>query len=418
MDITARYRNGYLVGVRQPLDLPTYLYDQYRCQGIYHNYRLSEQFFKLYMTGSIRLIKYAPLRLSVEHVSANLDHVNLHIGNYMSGLIGSRLAAIERYKGHNVSQVYYVNDANTIMQRMYEVHRVKGYGYDQLYAHKDQCPGYTGDHEGYQQWRKQYTEYQLQRISAVLANWGLRYDYYVYQSAMHQQILPAQKDGLAEFFTVGNARVYIRDSSGTPLYSYADIVMGKQRFLDHTYDKYYTILGRDQKLYSQRITAITAQLVGVSIPQFHKRICFKLVPLLTRNDAKMSKRTGNILRLSAIAKAYHSAVNYLLLSAIYHYRGGWQSYYRLLTALRGFRYDRYWPGGNHTIDYSVYKSLIAWMESISTIEKLLLVLNSIIDQLLRVLAYSARLLREDWLTIKPTVTKFLSLLQAVVGEAV
>lgn len=389
MFISAKFNKNYLFGINKSLVLPKqffYKFEQVKVDKIiYYNYYVTEQFITAYLKKEIHLQK--PATVLIEHTSANLDYKNLHIGNYINGLVGRFLANLYNFRGDSVVQENYVNDSNNLVKTLYCLSKITNYSFDELYAHRKEytTPIKIPETElaQFRRWQEDYTQYQLSKLTDILKTWGIKHDICVYQSRIQDEFLlaPPHNEQLATYYLVGNKKVYVTDSNGNKLYAYADIGLLLKRFLDSHYDKVICLLGGEQKLYSENILQISSKILNIPIVKIKKKVFYLITKLLRIDDQKISKRGGKTFRLIDLDPIYGEYLRYKLLHTYYQTSFKLEQFYEL-AVLKELVYRRdYHCKQELATPFSTYLNVIDYAQNLVSIDKLFVDYKSVLQTL-------------------------------------
>jgi arginyl-tRNA synthetase len=291
-----------------------------------------------------------PRKILLEFVSANPTGP-LHVGHGRWAAIGSTLANILRFAGHEVTTEFYINDAGNQMSLLGQslgVRYLQELGYEATMPEK----GYQGDYIKdlaqalMHEWKDQkasapvdwFTDYAyqhlLQQQKETLAAFRTEFDHWYSERTLHEEGIvqkaiddlekrsmlyradtsqaeaevEREKDegeGGALFFKAAQFgddkdRV-IQRSNGLLTYLAADIAYHREKF-ERGYDLLINIWGADHHGYVPRVKA-AVQALGHP-PEDLEIIIGQLVKLLKLNpetgkkeEVRMSKRTGNFITL-------------------------------------------------------------------------------------------------------------------------
>lgn len=294
-----------------------------------------------------------PRKILLEFVSANPTGP-LHVGHGRWAALGSALANILRFAGHEVTTEFYVNDAGNQMSLLGQslgVRYLQELGYEATMPEK----GYQGDYinalaqnlireckdlkaSAPVEWFTDYAYQQLlQQQKETLAAFRTEFDHWYSERKLHEEGIvqqaiddlekrgmlyradssqAEQADGLREtdaedgsgalFFKAAQFgddkdRV-IQRSNGLLTYLAADIAYHREKF-ERGYDLLINIWGADHHGYVPRVKA-AVQALGHP-PEDLEIIIGQLVKLLKLNpetgkkeEVRMSKRTGNFITLN------------------------------------------------------------------------------------------------------------------------
>jgi arginyl-tRNA synthetase len=292
-----------------------------------------------------------PRKILLEFVSANPTGP-LHVGHGRWAAIGSTLANILRFAGHEVTTEFYINDAGNQMSLLGQslgVRYLQELGYEATMPEK----GYQGDYIKdlaqtlIHEWKDQkasapvdwFTDYAyqhlLQQQKETLAAFRTEFDHWYSERTLHEEGIVQKAiddlekrgmlyradtsqaeqaegeretdegDGGALFFKAAQFgddkdRV-IQRSNGLLTYLAADIAYHREKF-ERGYDLLINIWGADHHGYVPRVKA-AVQALGHP-PEDLEIIIGQLVKLLKLNaetgkkeEVRMSKRTGNFITL-------------------------------------------------------------------------------------------------------------------------
>lgn len=260
--------------------------------------------------------------VNMEFVSANPTGP-LHIGHTRWAALGDAISRVLRASGASVTSEYYINDAgnqmNVFARSVYN--RIHGLpvpegGYpgeyikelgDIVLAQNPQL-GELEEAEAIPALRDAAYKAQLADIKSTLADFGVSFDVYFSETALHEG--GAVADAVARLREQGHIfdlegavwlrttdfgddkdRVLIR-ANGEPTYFAADAAYYLSK-KDRGFEEKIYLLGADHHGYVNRLKAIAA----CAGDDKEKNIEVLIGQLISVNGAKLSKRAGNIIEL-------------------------------------------------------------------------------------------------------------------------
>jgi arginyl-tRNA synthetase len=277
-------------------------------------------------------------RVLVEFVSAN-PNGPVTVAHGRGGAIGDVLATLFTWTGWDVHREFYVNDAtNSLQMRVFA--RSVFARYRQLLGHGDTVPedGYPGEYvrdiahsileregnkyedlpaaeaEGF--FQALAMEGMLEQQKKTLASFGIRYDTWFSEEALHRagavrgvlEALEASGHAYLEggalwlrstAFGDDKDRV-LRRADGSPTYIAGDLAYHKDKF-DRGFDRAVDVWGADHNGYVGRTKAGIAAL-GFDPGRLHIAL-YQLVRLIKDGvEVKMGKRAGNIVTLEELVE--------------------------------------------------------------------------------------------------------------------
>ena len=291
-------------------------------------------------------------KVMVEFVSANPTGP-MHMGNARGGVLGDTLANVLARAGWSAWKEFYVNDAgNQIHKFALSIHA----RYMQILLGEENCPfpedGYHGDDirelaQGFYQahgdaykdapedkWLEDMSKFGLERnipkMKEDLRKYGIEYDQWFFESALHDSGYVAQtvdlltqkgwtyeKEGALWLDTTGLLKEkYIREgktreqadkldlkddvlrrANGFYTYFAADIAYHRNKFEERGFDKVINVWGAD---HHGHVARLQAALDGLGLDGSHRLVIvlMQLVNLLQDGKpVRMSKRTGKAIAL-------------------------------------------------------------------------------------------------------------------------
>ncbi len=291
-------------------------------------------------------------KVMVEFVSANPTGP-MHMGNARGGVLGDTLANVLSRAGWRTWKEFYVNDAgNQIHKFALSIHA----RYMQILLGEENCPfpedGYHGDDirelaQGFYQahgdaykdapedkWLEDMSKFGLERnipkMKEDLRKYGIEYDQWFFESALHDSGYVAQtvdlltqkgwtyeKEGALWLDTTGLLKEkYIREgktreqadkldlkddvlrrANGFYTYFAADIAYHRNKFEERGFDKVINVWGAD---HHGHVARLQAALDGLGLDGSHRLVIvlMQLVNLLQDGKpVRMSKRTGKAIAL-------------------------------------------------------------------------------------------------------------------------
>ena len=258
-------------------------------------------------------------RILIEFVSANPTGP-LVAASGRHAAYGDALARILAHHGHDVSREYYFNDAGNQIRLLGESVRARARGeevpeggYQGQYVRElaEQIPG-AGDRDP-EELAAQAVEILLAKIKATLERYGVRYDDFFSERALHEGSPSGVERGLELLEQAGHTyrsdgavwlrttafgddkdRVVVR-SSGEPTYLAADIAY-LQNKRERGFERQLLPVGADHHAYARELKAAMAALGGdpdtVEVP------ILQFVHLVEGSErAAFSKRKGSFVTL-------------------------------------------------------------------------------------------------------------------------
>lgn len=261
----------------------------------------------------------------VEHTSIN-PNASPHVGRARNAIIGDSIVRLLRFQGYHVETRYFVNDiGKQIAMLVYGCLGKKGITFDEILGiyiktnreieeHPEIEPELfdllnrleSGDKELRKEFRR-IVDLCVKGQTSILAELGIMYDQFDFESdylfsRKTNDVLKAL-EGTGKLYKDDEGRMVLNQegfglamkspvlvltrSDGTSLYPLRDIAYTMDKHAD---GENIIVLGEDQKLYHQQITAALS-LLGKPAP---RAIHYSFVLL---SDGKMSTRKGNVVLL-------------------------------------------------------------------------------------------------------------------------
>jgi arginyl-tRNA synthetase len=251
-------------------------------------------------------------KVQVEFVSANPTGP-LHVGNGWLGSYGDALARLLDRCGYVVSREYYVNDTGNQVRVLGEslLARRRGdavseEGYKGAYV-TDLAGVYDGPDDVIQAGRFA-TDRILSSIRATLDRLGIVFDEWYSQASieesgklevtieeMRSRGLVYERDGATWLASseLGDSRdrVLIKEN-GDATYLAGDLAYHRDKFIDRGFDRVIDVFGAD---HHGQVASLHAGIEALGIDR--SRLEVKLGQLVSLVGQKMSKRSGNFVRL-------------------------------------------------------------------------------------------------------------------------
>ncbi|RXJ85207.1 arginine--tRNA ligase [Arcobacter sp. CECT 8985] len=272
-------------------------------------------------------------KILLEYVSANPTGP-LHIGHARGAIAGDTIARVGRHLGYDISTEYYVNDAGaqmdllglslalagqeSILKQKVE-YPEKYYRGDYLFdiakdVEKEFGKDIFNDESRYKELALFAKDKVLDIIKRDMSDIGIEFDNYVSEKSLYssweetKSVL--EKNGSLyekdEKIWIKSTeygddvdRVVVRDNK-IPTYLAGDIIYHKNKY-DRDFDKYINIWGADHHGYITRVKA-AIEFLGYDSSKLEVLLS-QMVQLLKGGEPyKMSKRAGNVILMSDIAK--------------------------------------------------------------------------------------------------------------------
>lgn len=254
-------------------------------------------------------------RVQIEFVSANPTGP-LHVGNGWLGSYGDALGRILSRCGFDVAREYYVNDTGNQIRVLGESllarrrgENVSDDGYQGAYV-TELAATYAGPEDVIEAGRYASSEI-LANIRATLDRLGIVFDEWYSQASIEEsgvlnetiEILRSkgfvyEQDG-ATFFASSSLgddrdRVLIK-ANGDPTYLAGDLAYHRDKFLVRKFDRVIDVFGAD---HHGQVASLRAGVLALGIDP--DRLEVKLGQLVSLVGERMSKRTGNFVRLDEL----------------------------------------------------------------------------------------------------------------------
>jgi arginyl-tRNA synthetase len=260
-------------------------------------------------------------RVQVEFVSANPTGP-LHVGNGWWGAYGDALARLLERCGWEVTREYYVNDTGGQIRELGRslLRRRRGEavhegGYQGEYV-TELAARYDGPDDEHAAGRFAAGEI-LEDIRRTLESIGVRYDVWYSQASLEEsgqldetlRLLEArgflyEKDGALwlESTALGDTRDRVlKKADGDYTYLAGDLAYHRDKFLVRNFDRVIDVFGADHHGHVASLKA-GVQALGVDPDRLEVRIG-QLVSLVEAGESgRMSKRAGNVVRLSELVE--------------------------------------------------------------------------------------------------------------------
>lgn len=275
----------------------------------------------------------SPQRYSLEFVSANPTGP-LHLGHGRGGIIGDVFARILRFRGHDVTTEFYINDAGAQIKKLGLSFKARceqqlgkdtpvpedGYQGEYLVALAEQCIAQEGEKIATypESFFEQYAKgYLLEKIKTTLASYGITFDVWFSEKTLHESgaidaaIAELQRTGFiyekegalwfaSTRFGDDKDRV-VKRNNGELTYVAADIAYLLNK-LNRGFQKLVMVLGQDHHSYVTRLKAVM-QACNHN-PDDLSVILYQLVTLKESGEqVRMSKRAGRIITLEDVIEA-------------------------------------------------------------------------------------------------------------------
>lgn len=277
------------------------------------NLTLSDDYLLTYLAQVLVEKNFAVTheKINLEYVSANPTGP-LHIGHGRWAVMGSTIASILKYTGHNVDTEFYINDAGSQIQNFRA----------SVDAVKNGAPipedGYHGDYV--KQLAQSDEDPVLNMVSqqkTTLGKLGVYFDCWFSELSLHQQGnvedtinwlkdsgLVYENEGALWFrsseFGDDKDRVLIK-ADGAYTYFLVDIAYHYNKF--KRCDFILNIWGADHHGYVPRMKAAVSSFLEKSdkVDQHFKVLIGQLVSLVRNGEpVRMSKRTGDMIQLDEV----------------------------------------------------------------------------------------------------------------------
>ncbi len=254
-------------------------------------------------------------RVQVEFVSANPTGP-LHVGNGWLGSYGDALARVLRRCGWNVATEYYVNDTGNQIRMLGESvlarrsgNEVPEQGYQGEYV-ADLALTYDGPEDVVAAGRYS-AEKILSGIRETLDRLGIVYDEWYSQASIEESGKVAEAIGLMREHNLvyeqdgatwlaskelgdGRDRVLVK-ANGDATYLAGDLAYHRDKFLVRGFDRVIDVFGAD---HHGQVASLAAGVEALGIDR--TRLEVKLGQLVSLVSGRMSKRTGNYVRLDEL----------------------------------------------------------------------------------------------------------------------
>ncbi len=315
----------------------------------YLNFRLSEKFLNDYATWALQNPQDFAKgdhkgKILLEFVSANPTGP-LHIGHARGAVYGDTLLRLGRRLGYEITAEYYVNDAGNQIDLLGLSLQLEGRSallgeeveYPQSYYRGEYLTELAKEAQelfGKEVFKDESRQKELalwakdkvmEIIVRDLADIGIEFDSFVSEASLYdrwEEVMKKLGEGLYEkkgkIFLASSQkgddhdRVVVRED-GRPTYLAGDIIYHNQKF-ERGYDRYINIWGADHHGYIARVKA-AIEYLGYDANKLEILLSQMVSLLKDGQPYKMSKRAGNVILLSDIAKEIGSdALRYIFAS--------------------------------------------------------------------------------------------------------